>query len=99
MRFRSFLHSAARPSGKTKQGQGTKWTVQLDGEGLALGVRLESASPSEVTLAETTLAQVRVPRPKGRPQQKPKRMMADHGYDSDPLRQRLRRRIIELIVP
>jgi transposase len=38
------------------------------------------------------------PRP-GRPRQKPERVIADKGYDSDPLRQRLRRRGIELIVP
>ena len=85
--------------GKTKRGKGTKWMVLVDGEGLPLGVRLESASPSEVTLAEATLAEVRVPRAKGRPRQKPKRVIADRGYDSDPLRQRLRRRGIELIVP
>src|SRR5262249_45934679 len=85
--------------GKTKRGKGTKWMVLVDGEGLPLGVRLESASPREVTLAETTLAQVRVPRPKGRPRQKPKRVIADRGYDSDPLRQRSRRRGIERIVP
>ena len=53
--------------GKTKRGKGTKWMVLSDGEGVPLGVRLESASPAEVTLAEDTLAEVRVPRPKGRP--------------------------------
>jgi IS5 family transposase len=73
--------------------------VLVDGEGLPLAVRLESASPSEVTLAETTLAEVRVQRPKGGLRQKPKRVIADRGYDSDPLHQRLRRRGIELIVP
>jgi transposase len=36
---------------------------------------------------------------KGRPRQKPERVIADRGYDSDPLRERLRRREIELIVP
>jgi hypothetical protein len=66
--------------GKTKRGKGTKWMV--------LGVRLESASPAEVALADATLKEVRVPRPKGRPRQKPKRVIADRGYDSDPLRQR-----------
>src|SRR2546425_549534 len=71
--------------GKTKRGKGTKWMVLVDGEGLPLGVRLESASPSEVTLAEATLAEVRVPQPKGRPRQKPERVIADRGYDSDPL--------------
>jgi IS5 family transposase len=64
-----------------------------------LGVRLESASPGEVTLAEATLAEVKVPRPKGRPRQKPKRVIADRAYDSDPMRERLAKRGIDLIVP
>ena len=85
--------------GKTKRGKGTKWMVLVDGGGLPLGVRLESASPAEVTLAEATLAEVKVPRPKGRPRQKPKRVIADRAYDSDPLRERLKKRGIELIVP
>src|SRR5450759_1364267 len=85
--------------GKTKRGKGTQWMGLVDGEGPPLGVRLEGASCSEVTLAEATLAEVRVPRPKGRPRQKPERVIADRGYDSDPLRARLRRRGIELIVP
>ncbi len=85
--------------GKTKRGKGTKWMVLVDGQGLPLGVRLESASPGEVTLAEATLAEVKVPRPKGRPKQKPKRVIADRAYDSDPLRERLAKRGIELIVP
>jgi transposase len=85
--------------GKTKRGKGTKWMVLVDGQGLPLGVRLESASPAEVTLAEATLQEVRVPRPKGRPRQKPKRVIADAGYDSDPLRERLKKRAIELIAP
>ena len=85
--------------GKTKRGKGTKWMVLVDGQGLPLGVRLESASPHEVTLAEATLAEVRVPRAKGRPRQKPQRVIADTAYDSDPLRERLRKRGIELIAP
>jgi transposase len=70
-----------------------------DGEGVPLGVRLESASPAEVTLADATLNEVRVPPPKGRPRQKPKRIIADAGYDSAPLRARLKERAIELIAP
>ncbi|MGA2652696.1 MAG: transposase [Terracidiphilus sp.] len=85
--------------GKAKRGKGTKWMVLGDGEGVPLGVRLESASPAEVTLADATLEQVRVPRRKGRPRQKPKRLIADRGYDSDPLRKRWKRRGIELIAP
>jgi transposase len=85
--------------GKTKRGKGTKWMVLVDGQGLPLGVRLESASPAEVTLAEATLQEVRVPRPKCCPRQKPRRVIADAGYDSDPLRERWKRRGIELIAP
>jgi transposase len=61
---------------------------------------LDRASPAEVTLVERTLAQVRVPRPgRGRPKSKPERLIADLGYDSDPLRRQLRVRGIELICP
>jgi transposase len=85
--------------GETKRGKGTKWMIRFDSQGLPLGIRLESASPGEATLAEATLAEVRVPRSKGCPRQKPKRIIADRGYDSDPLRERFRRRGIDLIVP
>ena len=85
--------------GKTKRGKGTKWMVLVDGQGIPLGALLASASPHEVTLAEATLAQVRVPQRRGRPRQNPPRVIADKGYDSDPLRSRLKRRGIELIVP
>ena len=73
--------------------------VLADGEGIPLGVQLESASPAEITLAETTLAEVSVPQSRGRPRQKPERIIADAGYDSDPLRRRIRKRGIELIAP
>jgi transposase len=75
--------------------------VVVDGRGIPLGDHLCSASPSEVRLAETTLAAIRVGRRHraGRPRQKPLRVIADKGYDSDALRQRLRRRGILLIAP
>ena len=75
--------------------------VVVDGQGLPLGNHLDSASPAEVTLAEKTLATIRVPHGSqpGRPRQKPERVIADKAYDSDPLRKRLRRRGIELIAP
>ena len=87
--------------GKTKRGKGTKWMVVVDGRGLPLGEYLHSASPAEVRLAETTLATIRVGRRHraGRPRQKPVRVIADKAYDSDPLRERLARRGIELIAP
>ena len=73
--------------------------VLVDGKGLPMGVRLESASPSEVKLAEATVAEVRAPRPRGRPRAKNETYHGDRGYDSDPLRERFKKRGIELIVP
>jgi transposase len=87
--------------GKTKRGKGTKWMVVVDGEGVPLGKQLYSASPNEVRLAEETLASIRVTRRHrgGRPRQKPHRVIADRAYDSDPLRERLAARGIELVAP
>jgi transposase len=74
--------------------------VVVDGQGVPLGVHLDAASPAEVNLLEPTLATIAVPRAgPGRPRQKPERVIADKGYDSDPLRARLKRRGIELIAP
>ena len=74
--------------------------VVVDGQGLPLGIHVASASPSEVTLVETTLKTIQVPRARGgRPRQQLDRLIADRGYDSDPLRTRLARRGITLIVP
>ncbi len=76
--------------------------VVVDGQGLPLGNYLDSASPAEVTLAEKTLATIRVPRRRRQPNGrrcKPERVIADKAYDSDPLRGRLKRRGIDLIVP
>lgn len=65
-----------------------------------MGVHLDAASPAEVSLLELTLATIAVPRAgPGRPRQKPERVIADKAYDSDPLRERLKRRGIELIAP
>jgi len=74
--------------------------VLVDGQGIPLGVHLSAASAAEVDLAEITLAQVAVPTGRrGRPRMKPDRIIADRGYVSRPLWERLRRRGIDLIVP
>ena len=65
--------------------------VVVDGQGIPLGSTLASASPAEVTLAEETLETVKVPRKgRGRPKKRPLRLIGDKGYDSDPLRKRLK---------
>jgi hypothetical protein len=72
--------------------------VVVDGCGVPIGAYLDSASPSEMKLLEPTIDKIAVPRTgRGRPRKKPKRIVADRGYDSDPLRKRLAERGIELI--
>ncbi len=86
--------------GPTKKGKGTKWMVATDGKGIPVALHFESASRAEIKLLETTLANVRVPKKgPGRPKNKPQRVIADRGYDSDPHRRRFRARGIDLIVP
>lgn len=53
-----------------------------------------------MTLIEETLETVAVPRRgRGRPRKNPRRLVYDMAADSDPLRQRLKKRGIELICP
>jgi len=79
--------------GKTKRGKGTKIMGIADGHGLPIALRTESASPSEVKLLEPTLKQRIVA-------EVPKRLIADRGYDSDPLDEQMMERYgIELIAP
>jgi len=74
------------PDRKDQAGQGYK----VDGGGRWQGILWESTwdrpSPAEVKLAEITLASIRVPNRirRGRPRQKPQRLIGDKAYDSDP---------------
>jgi transposase len=64
--------------------------VLTDGNGLPLAVDTASASPNEVTLIEPLLEKVVI-------RAKICRLLYDKAGDSDPLRERLRKRGIDLI--
>jgi transposase len=66
--------------------------VLAEASGLPIGVAIASASPHEVTLIEPLLDKRRVRR-------LPRHLLYDSAADSDPLRERLRRRGIQLICP
>ena len=70
-----------------------------DGEGIPIGTHLESATRSEVRLAETTLQSIRVARRMRRPRTRPSRLIADRAYDSRAFRRYLRRRGIGMCIP
>ena len=63
-----------------------------DRHGLPVAVSVESATPHEVKLAESTLVQMVIP-------EAPQNLIGDNAYDSDKLDARLRRYGIELISP
>ena len=66
--------------------------VLVDGNGLPLAVDINAASPAEVTLIEPLLDQAVTPHI-------PHRLIYDRAADSDPLRERLAERGVELICP
>ena len=85
--------------GLTKKGKGIKWMLVTDGNGLPLGFHLDSAHVAEVQLAEQTLDTIAVSRPRGRPRQRPDKLVADRAYDSSAFRRALRRRGIGMCIP
>jgi transposase len=85
--------------GLTRKGKGTKWMLVVDGNGLPLGFHLDSANRAEVRLAQQTLDTISVTRPHGRPRQRPKKLVADRGYDSGAFRRALRGRGIRMCLP
>jgi transposase len=102
----AFLHGSFAPAkkggdriGLTGKGKGTKWMVVIDGNGLPSGFHLDSANCAEVKLAEQTLDTIQVARTRGRPKQRPAKLVADRGYDSRDFRHALRRRGIQMCIP
>jgi len=73
--------------------------VVVDGNGLPIGLHVDSAQPHEITLEETTLATIRIPQKSRRPKTRPKELVADKAYDSADFRRKLRRRGIKPTIP
>jgi hypothetical protein len=85
--------------GLTSKGKGTKWMLVVDADGLPLGFYLDDADCAQVQLAQHTLESVHVKRPRGRPRQRPLKLVADRGYDSGAFRRALRRCGIAMCIP
>lgn len=78
--------------GATKRGKGTKLMAVADGTGLPLAILADSASPHEVKLVERTITERFT-------DERPRKIIGDKAYDSDPLDKELKKLDIELIAP
>src|SRR5687768_15448169 len=72
-----------------------------NGTGTPLGAYLEAASPAAVTRLDQPRATVASGRfgKLGRSRKRPERLIAERGYDRNPLRARLARRRIDALTP
>jgi transposase len=78
--------------GKTKKGKGTKIMAITDASGLPLSIWTTGANTHEIKLVEQTIEERFI-------REKPKIIIGDQAYDSDPLDKKLRTRKIKLIAP
>jgi transposase len=85
--------------GRSRGGYGSKIHLVCDGKGLPMAVTVTAGQRHESTQLEAVLDQVRVPRPKGRPRRRPRRLAGDKGYSYPRVRRHLRRLAIKSVIP
>jgi transposase len=85
--------------GRSRGGFSTKLHLAFEGRGRPLAVRLTAGQRHESTQLAAVLDSIRVPRPRGRPRQRPAVMALDKGYSYPKCRQLLRQRGIRHVIP
>jgi transposase len=81
------------PSPVDRRKKGSKHHAVVDGHGIPLAVTLSAANAAEITELERVVDSVPAVRGRrGRPRRRPKKLLGDRAYDSDPHRARMRRR-------
>jgi transposase len=95
--------TAAEPAdhglGRSRGGYGSKIHLVCDGKGLPMAVTVTAGQRHESTQFEAVMGQVRVPRPKGRPRCRPRKLAGDKGFSYPRIRRVLRRRGIKAVIP
>lgn len=85
--------------GSTRAGKASKRHFVVEGNGLPLACHLAEGNVADITAAPWALAQVKVPRRRGRPRTRPGGLAADRGYDGKAFRLSLVRRGIRHSIP
>ena len=70
-----------------------------DGQGLPLTALVTPGQAHESTQFESLLEGLRIRRPRGRPRQRPRRVVGDRAYHAQRIRHWLRRRGIGAVIP
>ena len=85
--------------GRSRGGLTTKIHLIVDGRGTPLGVALSAGQRHEATRFVEVLEASRLPRTQQRARYRPDRVAADKGYNAEWIRDWLRRRGIEPVIP
>lgn len=92
--------SAGQALGRSRGGLTTKIHFACDGRGLPLAVVVTPGNINDSTVFDTVMDELRVPRTgAGRPRRRPDAVIADKAYSSRAIRQVLRRRGIQAVIP
>jgi transposase len=94
-----FVEPADHALGRSRGGYGSKIHLVCDGRGLPMAVTVTAGQRHESTRLEAVMGQVRVPRRRGRPRCRPRRLAGDKGYSYRRIRRGLRRRRIGAVIP
>ena len=85
--------------GRSRGGFGSKFHILVDGNGTPLEVEVSAGQVHDTQEFEPLLKKVQVRQKCGRPKSRPKRLAGDKGYSSERIRQYLKDRDIEAIIP
>jgi transposase len=88
--------------GRSRGGYGSKLHLLVDSHGIPLAAVVSPGQRHECKFVEPLLRAMRLVRPgrsRGRPRTKPRRLVGDKGYSFRFVRQYLRRRQIQAVIP
>lgn len=85
--------------GRSRGGFGSKIHFVCDRNGIPISSVLSGANRHDAPYFEPVLKSVSIPQRRGRPKNRPAKLVADKGYDSGKIRKYCRRRGIKSMIP
>jgi transposase len=85
--------------GRSRGGPTTKIHLACDGHGRPLSVLLTAGNVNDCTMFVQVITGIRMPRRRGRPWTRPRRVLADKAYSTHAIREYLRQRGIVCTIP